>query len=173
LRSRATHPPNSPRTPQSLCSQSVAVLRSRTIVRKWVVYGEVDAPVALPVGVRQVVARNAAPQAHVIKLRWHGMQTGLDIAKTFPIRQLGKGHHAPMIAARERFDFPVAVVPPDASVESSPGKKLHQRREDQLACVRRSPFLPNRALSANPNSNRCRSRFFVLHGTETTYIQST
>ena len=97
----------------------------------------VDPPVALSVGVRQIVARDAAAKAHVIPLGLHGPQTGFDIAQTLPISQLCEGHHPQMFAARKCFDLVIATVPTDARIEPAPRNELHQLREHQLACVHR------------------------------------
>jgi len=54
--------------------------------------GEVgeDSPVARFVGMGQIVARDVAANAHVVEPVFHGSQTGYDIAKAFPVGQLGE-----------------------------------------------------------------------------------
>ena len=51
----------------------------------------VDPPVAMFVGVCQGVARNLAPEAHMIELRLLSTKTSFDIAEAFAISELSKG----------------------------------------------------------------------------------
>src|SRR5438445_2437349 len=57
------------------------------------------APVADGIRVGQSVARNPAPDAHVIKFRVSGPQTGLYVSKTFAICKLCKSHAEKLIQA--------------------------------------------------------------------------
>lgn len=120
----------------------------------------VNSPIALFVGIRQIVARDTAAKAHVIPLGLHSPQARFDIAKTLPISKLCERHHPQMFAARKRLDLVIAAVTSDARLEPAPRKKVHQLREHQLAHVHRpNPLrrLGNRELSANAIPNRSRS----------------
>jgi hypothetical protein len=68
----------------------------------------IDAPVAMLVGVCQGIARNLAPEAHVIKLGLLGTQTGFDIAETFAVSELSEGQTKELIPAGEFFDVAIA-----------------------------------------------------------------
>lgn len=70
----------------------VGVQRSRDadqFLRELRVY----APVPPPVGVGQGVARDLAPDAHVVELARMRAQADLDVAQTLPVGQLGDAMH--------------------------------------------------------------------------------
>jgi hypothetical protein len=52
----------------------------------------IDGPVVNLISVAQRGARHLAAQAHVVNLPTHGSKASLDVAQTFPIRQLGERH---------------------------------------------------------------------------------
>ena len=70
----------------------------------------VDPPVAGRASVREVVAGDAAANPHVVQLGLHRPQTGLDVAEALAIRQLRKGHHAPMFVAGKGLDLVVPAI---------------------------------------------------------------
>jgi hypothetical protein len=117
----------------------------------------VDAPVANLIRIRQSIARNAAADAHVVKLRARRTQTCFYIAKTFPIRQLCECHAQKLIPAGKALEFVVAVVTIDAPPELRRRKKIHQLREDRLARIHVPPpvaKLRQDAVAPRMNSNR-------------------
>ena len=77
----------------------------------------VDSPVATPVRIGQRVARDVAPDAHVIEPAVVGAQRALDVAQAGPVRQLGEGHAEKLAPARKGFHVPVAAVTPYAFSE--------------------------------------------------------
>jgi len=95
----------------------------------------VDAPIAHRVGVGQGVARNAAPNTHVIELGLIGTQTSFDIAQAFAIRQLGKGHAEKLIPTGEALEFVVATITFDAFLKLEPGEVVRQLRKDRFAAI--------------------------------------
>ena len=70
----------------------------------------VDAPVANRIGIGQGVPCYRAAKSHVIELGDLTAQTGFDIAQTFPIGQLRKGHAQIVIETREVLDLVLPVV---------------------------------------------------------------
>src|SRR5207245_8216611 len=115
----------------------------------------VDAPVALQVGVGQIVARDTAPKAHVIKLALVRAQAGFDVAQTLAISELGKSQTQELIQAGETLHLVVAAVTVDASAKLGERKPVHQLSKNRAATVH-APSLGNFGNGARvyPNSNR-------------------
>src|SRR5208282_6093364 len=86
----------------------------------------IDAPIALPVGVGQIVAGDAAAKAHVVKLARMGTQAGFDVAQTLAISELGICQTKKLIQARETLHLVVAVVAIHATAKFGKRKKIHQ-----------------------------------------------
>ena len=102
----------------------------------------VDAPVASLVGLGQRVARDLAPEAHVVQLAVLGAQAGLDVAQAGldvaqarPGGQLGERHAAELVLTAEASDAPVTVVAFDAAPKGVHRQVIHDLREDQFAGV--------------------------------------
>lgn len=95
------------------------------------------------VGVCQGIARNLAPEAHVIKLGLLGAQTGLDIAETFAIGELSEGQAKELIPTGEFFDVAIALVAIDANLKLVSGKEVQELREDGSAKIH--PLPPEQA----------------------------
>ena len=98
----------------------------------------VDAPIACFVGVGQVVARDAAADTHVIEPAFHGFQAGDDIAKAFPISQLGESQTEELIEARKSPDPVVPAITPDALPKLGMRKEGRDLGEDGWLSVHRS-----------------------------------
>jgi len=98
----------------------------------------IDAPIAGFVGVGQVVARDAAADAHVIEPASHGFQAGDDIAKAFPIGQLGESQTEELIEARKSSDPVVPAIAPDAFPKLGKRKESHDLGENGWLSVHRS-----------------------------------
>ena len=103
----------------------------------------IDAPVTMLVGVRQGIARNLPPEAHVIKLGLLGAQTGFDIAETFAVGELSEGQTKELIPAREFFDVAIALVTIDANLKLVGREKVHELRENGSAKIH--PLPPEQA----------------------------
>jgi hypothetical protein len=95
----------------------------------------VDTPIAGFVCVGQVVARDAAADAHVIEPTLHGFQAGDDIAKALPISQLGEGQTEELIEARKFPDPVVPPITPDAFSKFGKRKEGHNLGEDRRLSV--------------------------------------
>jgi len=65
-------------------------------------------------------------------------QTHLDVAETFPIGQLSKGHAEELAPAREVFDVVVAVVSLKAFLEFVNGQKGHELDKDGSPGIHKS-----------------------------------
>jgi len=96
------------------------------------------APIAGFVGVGQVVARDAAADAHVIEPASHSFQAGDDIAKAFPIGELGESQTEELIEARKSPDPVVPAITPDAFPKLGKRKEGHDLGEDGWLSVHRS-----------------------------------
>ena len=106
----------------------------------------VDAPIAGFVGVGQCTATHVAAQAQVIQLGRLRAQAGFDVAQTFSVGQLRKGHAQELIQTAERANVEVAVILGDQMAKRVPGHELHEVCEDELASVHRS--LPGKSRQA-------------------------
>lgn len=91
----------------------------------------------------QCIARDFAPNAHMVKLWLHGPKTYFYVAQTLSIGQLRKDHHAELIETSKAVDFVVAPVSFDARMESSQGQMLQNLGENGLPCLH-SPLLLKR-----------------------------
>ena len=91
-----------------------------------------DAPVPALVRIRQSAPRHAPPDAQVVQLRLQGAQTGLDVAETLAVGQLGKREAEELIETREAAHLVVALV----AGHTAP--KLGQRQEVHQLCKDRS-----------------------------------
>jgi hypothetical protein len=91
------------------------------------------------VGVCQGIARNLAPEAHLIKLGLLGTQTGFDIAETFAVGELSEGQTKELIPAGEFFDVAIALVAIDANLKLVGREEIHELREDGSAKIHSLP----------------------------------
>ncbi len=94
-----------------------------------------DPPVARLVGIRQSRARYPAAESQVIQLAAHRPQTGLDIAKAFPVSKLSKLHRQKLVPAGEALALEVAFVTTYTLLKFIPRKVLHELGENSLAKV--------------------------------------
>lgn len=97
----------------------------------------IDAPIAGLVGVGQIVARDSAPDSHIIEPVLDGFQTRDDIAEAFPIGQLGKGQTEELIETRKFSNAVIAAITPDAFSKFVKRKESHNLREDGRLNVHR------------------------------------
>src|ERR671915_843800 len=77
----------------------------------------VDAPIAFLVGVGQCGTSDWSTEAGVIKLALLRGKADLDVAQTFAISKLGKGHGEKLIPTRERANTLVATIARYATIE--------------------------------------------------------
>jgi hypothetical protein len=112
----------------------------------------INPPVAIFVGMGQVVPRNVAADAHVIEPIFHRSQAGHDIAETFPVGQLGNGQTKKLIETRKSFDLVVPSVTPHAFSEFVHRQKRHDLGKDGRRGVHRS--LPEDKKSADYTKSR-------------------
>jgi len=121
----------------------------------------VDAPVPHFVGIGQVVARDAAADAHMIEPALHGSQAGYDIAEAFPVSQLGEGQTEELVEARKSPDFVVSLITPDAFSKLVQWQKGHGLGEDGRLGIHRSLLDISNKKSADytkSRSNRLRPK---------------
>ena len=95
----------------------------------------INASVALPARVGQGDARDAAPKAHVIKLRVMGAQTGFDVAQALAVIELGKGQAQKLIEAGETLHLVMALVAADATAKLGEQKQGYQLSKNRSATV--------------------------------------
>jgi hypothetical protein len=95
----------------------------------------VDSPVALFVGMSQVVARNFATESGVIQLRIQNAETDFDVPQTLAVGELCEGHAQELIQAREGLDFEIASMTSNALPELGVGEAVHQLGQDSAAKV--------------------------------------
>src|SRR5205085_6649872 len=80
-------------------------------------------------------ARHLATESQVIQLALQRTQTSFDVAQTFAIGQLGKGHGQVLVPAGEASQPEVALITLDATTKLPVGKKADQLREDGAALI--------------------------------------
>ena len=114
----------------------------------------VDAPVPHFVGIGQVVARDAAADAHMIEPALHGSQAGYDIAEAFPVSQLGEGQTEELVEARKSPDFVVSLITPDAFSKLLQWQKGHDLGEDGRLGIHRSLLDISNQKSADYTTSR-------------------
>ena len=91
------------------------------------------------VGVRQRVARNLSPEAHMIELGLLGTKTSFDIAEAFAISELSKCQTEELIPAGKIFDIAIALIPIDANLKLVGWEELHELRENSSSLVHLLP----------------------------------
>ena len=89
----------------------------------------VDAPVAFLVGPGQRIASDRGTESGVIELVLNRLQAGLDVAKTLPEGQLGKGHTQKLIPTGEPTHSVLPSVATRATVELMRRQEVHQLRK--------------------------------------------
>ena len=94
-----------------------------------------DSPVVHLISIRQRGARHTAAKAHVVELAAKGSQTGLNVAETVAVRQLGEGHRQILIPAGETARSLLAAVASHAPAKLTIRQKAQQLREDCSALV--------------------------------------
>ena len=99
----------------------------------------IDAPIAPRVGIGQRVARDLAANAEMVELGGLRPQARFDVAQALAIGQLRKCHAQILIETGEALDLVLALVARHAATKGMQRQVLHQLREDELACVHRSP----------------------------------
>jgi hypothetical protein len=105
----------------------------------------------------QRAARDAAADAQVIPFSSQRAQTDFDIAQTFAVSQLRKGHAQKLVPAGKIRDLAIAVIALDAAAKLARGNKIHQLRENGSSRIhgRNPPRIREKhAWQANASSNR-------------------
>src|SRR6266436_5261300 len=87
------------------------------------------------VRVGQGRARHLAAESQMVQLALHRTQTSLDIAQTFPIRQLRESHCQILIPAGKSAQPDVALIALDATAKLPVGKESDQLRKDGAALI--------------------------------------
>jgi len=121
----------------------------------------IDPPIASFIGMGQGIAGNTAAKTHVIKSAFHRPKTGLDIAETFAIGQLGKSQTEELIVTRKAFDFEVAAIPTNAFSKFVNRQEIYNLRKDGRRGVHRSLLAVSRRKGDNNtkmHSNRLRPK---------------
>lgn len=127
----------------------------------------IDAPIASFVGVGQSVPGDLPSKAHVIEPVFHRSKTGLDIAKTFAVGQLGEGQAEELIEARKAFDLVIPAVAPDAFSKFVKRQEVHDLGEDSWRGIHRSLLVVEGQKSddyTKSGSNRLRPGSDVIYG---------
>jgi ABC-type Fe3+/spermidine/putrescine transport system ATPase subunit len=144
--------------------------RGNTAVRRRIAYLS-DFPIAFP---NITVLRHLAAEAQVVQLNLHRTQTGLDVAQTFPIGQLGEGHGQILIPAGKSTQPDVAPVALDATAKLTVGKEADRLREDGTALVHEPlSAVPGAQTSRSKRSNRGKFETDSTHYWPITYRRST
>lgn len=120
----------------------------------------IDAKVASLVGIGQGAARHMAADAQMIEPRTQSSQTGLAIAQTFAIGQLGEGHAQKLVPAGKSTDLVVALIAIDATMKFVRRDQIHQLRKDRSAQMHacyplREPGKDGQNRLAISNRKRC------------------
>jgi len=71
----------------------------------------------------------------VIELRLGPAETGFDVPKAFPIRELGEGHAKELVQTGEGYHLVVAAVAIYALMKMERGKKVHELSKDGSAGI--------------------------------------
>jgi len=121
----------------------------------------VDSPVVRVIRIGQRGPRHATVKTHVVKLAAQGSQTGLDIAKSFPVGQLREGHRKILIPAREASRSRIAAVTRDATPELAIRQKTQQLGENGTALIHGPLSLHlGRRFSVRRHSNRGKPKVY-------------
>ena len=99
----------------------------------------VDAPVATLVGIGQSTARNPALDAHVVELARLRAQARFDVAQTFSIGQLSKGHAEVLVETGKALDLVRSAIARHATAKRGQRQMLRDLREHQFAQVHQMP----------------------------------
>ena len=94
-----------------------------------------DPPIAILVRVSQGRARNGSPEAHVVELSSHRMETWFNVAEAFSVSQLSECHHQKLVPARETLQVPLPAVASDTSLKLLMRGVRHQLGEYGAADV--------------------------------------
>jgi hypothetical protein len=76
-----------------------------------------------------------AAQAQVVELAVAGVETGFDVAQTFPPGQLREGQTDELVPAGELGDFAVAAVAGDAALELLGMNPIQELGEDLFSRI--------------------------------------
>ena len=98
-----------------------------------------NAPVSGLVGIGQGGSVNAVSKAHGVQLAGVGTQRYLDVAQALAPSQLGKGHDAKLLGARQTTHTRVATVAGNDSRKACPWHELHDLSKQGLADIHRKP----------------------------------
>ena len=94
---------------------------------------------ALLVGVRQGVARDASAKPHVIQLGSLRAQAGFDVAKTFAVGELSEVQAKKLIPARKILDVAIALIAIEAKLKLVGWQIIQELRKNGSAKIHRLP----------------------------------
>ena len=108
---------------------------------------------------------DATADAHVVEPVLHGLQTSLDIAKAFPVGQLGKGQAEELIETEKTLDLVIPLVAANTFSELVKRQEGHDLGEDGRLGIHRSLldiWCPKSPDYIKSRSNRLRHKWPVL-----------
>src|SRR4030043_720968 len=117
----------------------------------------IHTPITYLICMSQGVARNFAPNAHVIQFLMGCTKARLNITQTFPIRELCQSHAEKLLPAGKVLDLVVAIVPFNTLIEVIRRYKVHELRKYCLPRVHTpspSALVRKYGLYENSISNR-------------------
>jgi len=76
-----------------------------------------------------------APDTHLVARALHGSETGLDVAQTFPVRELRESKAGELVETRQAPHRVVALVAGHTGAELGERKNVHHLREDQSSGI--------------------------------------
>ncbi len=98
----------------------------------------VDLPISVFVGFGKSASSDFAPNPCMIQFALQGAQACFDLAETFSVGKLSKGHAQKLIEAGKSSDSVIALIPPDTLVEFLLGQKVHELGENDSPRIHRS-----------------------------------
>ena len=116
-------------------------------------FGEIfpESPVPLLVGIGQGGLGNSLSKTKMVEGFASGVETGGDIAQSFPPGQLRKSHTDQLLSATEMPNFALRVVALDQTGESLPVDQIEDLGKDVAAGVHCHRSSPNDSPSSNPS----------------------
>src|SRR5665213_1634499 len=113
-----------------------------------------DPPVVCIIGIGQRGARHTTVKTHMVELASERSQTGLNVAETVPVGQLGERHRQILIPARETARSRIAAVASHAAAKLTIWQKAQQLGEDCSALIHAPLLSDAEGFSFGRRSNR-------------------
>jgi len=114
-----------------------------------------EPPVPLLVGIGQGGLGNSLPKAEMVESFASGVETGGDIAQSFPPSQLRKGHADQLLPTPKMSNLALGIVAVDETGECLPVDEIEDLREDVAARVHGQVSSKTSAQSSNPSHPFC------------------